>query len=234
MLNGCLKSWQMISYCTKYHRYKTFLRPGHGLITVWSLLLHSMLVPPTPWFSHCPAMPARTCTRGIPTTGSNCPAGQNGAEWQWQRGGTGQLHLVHGLVNGHRASAHSKPASHCCWATHPLPVRIQMVPVTTTTIGCSWPARVIVSQCTGWVVLILALVLLLDWPDVEMVFIGLGNTCIKTPFSPRQESVDNLYMHCNLMAEAYMVGNIKNFLLRVVPKERQFGHVMCYQPHQLD
>ena len=49
------------------------------------------------------------------------------------------------------------------------------------------------------------------------------------PTQPKRDLVESLFMHCDLAADAYAVGNVRNCLLHAVPVEGHFGRVLCYQ-----
>ena len=89
-------------------------------------------------------------------------------------------------------------------------------------------------NCTGRVVLSKRLSVLLGWPDRDTVLVGRGNTRLIAPSAPRLHAVDSLYVHCDLAADAHVVGDVRNCLLRAVPVEGAFGQVVCYEPRRLD
>ena len=89
-------------------------------------------------------------------------------------------------------------------------------------------------DCTGRITLSRRLSVLLGWPDQETVLMGRGNTRHGAPSVPRLHAVDSLYVHCDLAADAHVVGNVRNCLLRAVPVAGAFGQVVCYEPRRLD
>ena len=62
-------------------------------------------------------------------------------------------------------------------------------------------------DCTGQVTLSQALSLLLGCPDQETVLMGRGSTCHMAPSQPWQDPVESLFVHCDLDADAPVVGN---------------------------
>ena len=63
---------------------------------------------------------------------------------------------------------------------------------------------------------------------------GRGSTRHMAPSQTRQDPIESLFMHCDLAADAQMVGNVRNCLLHAVPAEGRHGQVVCYEPQQLD
>ena len=90
------------------------------------------------------------------------------------------------------------------------------------------------NACTGQVTMMRVLSLLLGWRDRETLLLGCGNTCHMAPSQPRWDPVESLLVHCDLTAEAHVVGNIRNYLLCTLPREDRYGQAMCYVPRWLD
>ena len=89
-------------------------------------------------------------------------------------------------------------------------------------------------NCTGRVALLWPLSLHLSRPDQEKVLMGQGSVHHMAPSQPRRDPVESLFVHCDLAADAHVVGNVRNCLLRAVPVEGCQGQVMCYEPQRLD
>ena len=87
---------------------------------------------------------------------------------------------------------------------------------------------------TGRVTLSRPLSLLLGWPDQETVLMGWGNMRHMGPSQPRRDPVESLFVHCDLAADAHVVDNVRNCLLRAVPAEDRHGQVVCHEPQWLD
>ena len=86
--------------------------------------------------------------------------------------------------------------------------------------------RPVLKACTGWVTMMWTLSLLLGWPNREMLLLGQGKTSHMAPTQSMRNPVESLFMHCNLAADAHMVGNVRNCLLCTVPTEGNYGQVL--------
>ena len=63
---------------------------------------------------------------------------------------------------------------------------------------------------------------------------GRGSVRHMAPSQPRREPVESLFVHFDLDADAHVVGNVRNCMLRAVPAEGRHGQVVRYEPQRLD
>lgn len=89
-------------------------------------------------------------------------------------------------------------------------------------------------QCAYSVDLSAPLAEKLGWPRERATLSGIGSDIIEAPGVIKLDTIDLIFVHCDLASDSHVVGDVKNCLLRVVPVWGKHGSTSSYEPMQLD
>jgi hypothetical protein len=89
-------------------------------------------------------------------------------------------------------------------------------------------------SCRYTVRLSAALAEKLGWPREETIITGGREQVFEAPGVIKLDSIDLIFVHCDLAADSHIVGDIKTALMRVVPVAGRHGSVMAYEPRRVD
>lgn len=74
----------------------------------------------------------------------------------------------------------------------------------------------------------------LGWPREELTLFGRESDIIEAPRTMCLDTVDLIYVHCDMAADAHVVGDATTCLLRVIPVAGDPGQVVSYEPKRVD
>lgn len=74
----------------------------------------------------------------------------------------------------------------------------------------------------------------LGWPREELTLFGRESDVIEAPHMVCLDTVDLIFVHCDIAADAHVVGGVTNCLLRVIPVAGDHGQVVSYEPKRVD
>lgn len=74
----------------------------------------------------------------------------------------------------------------------------------------------------------------LGWPPEDTTVYGSDNDLVEAPRIFCLDHIDLIYVHCDMAADAHMVGDVTNCLLRTVPTSGEHGAVVTYEPRRVD
>jgi hypothetical protein len=74
----------------------------------------------------------------------------------------------------------------------------------------------------------------LGWPREDILITEGANTVIEAPGVIKLDSIDLLFVHCDIAADSHVVGDVVNPLMRVIPVMGKHGAIVSYEPLRVD